>query len=167
MRALFLKILRYKVHNNMKAVVVLAILALFIAINAQTKSKTIQVLEKAAKGLEIMSESDYPFDAFELVGVGHIPLNNKTLLKLTNNDPKSLVEEVSLFWLLQYSMEEEEWKEKGEAKRFRNLFRTILKTLRNVRVFRVGEVEIKVLVIGNVRGNEMNYAGYNTTLIET
>jgi hypothetical protein len=105
-------------------------------------------LEIAASGLLMMSESDYPFDYIHtdesqlndaLVTIEHL------LRNLANPETRSVNAET--------------------VSRFQNLMATFKQELHDITVYRVGEIQVHVFILGFTADGTV--AGMRTLLIET
>jgi Nuclease A inhibitor-like protein len=125
-------------------------------------------LEKAAAGLSYSSESDYPFRFFTLPAESEKDLTPEGFLNRIgvsqqfideiNLPIDRLIQERTLDGFLPTDDNE-------ESTRFRKLEAVLRKRLRGVKVFRVGQVEIRCYIAGL---DEHGYiAGLVTTSIET
>ena len=128
-----------------------------------------QILEeigRAARGLFLMSESDYPVEPFRL-GAGETP-DAATLRRAAGADenaevttrkadeffrPASFVEEASGTFGL------------APARRVEELARVLSANLSEVTVYRVGEINIPVYVLG--RSSSGGWLGVSTRVVET
>lgn len=140
-------------------------------------------LEKAAEGLTHTSESDYPYLFFTLPIWDQSELNIDGFLRALGVS-QAFVDEVSLpvDKLIQESKLEnflpsiDDLADRSGtdtkdpevldlSKRFRKLEAVLRKHLGDVKVFRVGQVEISCFIVG--RDKSGNFAGLVTTSIET
>ena len=88
--------------------------------------------------------------------------------KLAKRDPAEPVEEVSLADFFKDQTAEQDWhetKEKAQVKKFRELERVIRENLSDAKVFRVGETNIDIYVVGKAPDGEC--AGVKTKSVET
>lgn len=129
-------------------------------------SELIDRLRQLSKGLLWMSESDYPFETIYWKNQGN--LTKKKLLQLSGHDLNTLVEVEQLNRFFVLAIKEQDWHEqekKAEVKRYRVLLDFLKNYLRDIKVYRVGEVEIDIYIVG--RTNSRNLAGLSTKAIET
>jgi len=125
----------------------------------------IETLLKATDGLLMPSESEYPFEAFRWVGENE--LTNQKLLELTSHPADSPVETVALDYLFRNVAHEKEWHDevqKANVSKFQNLVSTLEKNLTDIKVYRVGTIDIDVYIVGK---NEGELAGLSTKVVET
>ncbi|MDJ0556522.1 MAG: nuclease A inhibitor family protein [Microcoleaceae cyanobacterium MO_207.B10] len=133
-----------------------------------TNLEIFERLDKATKGLLWMSESDYPFEAFIWEFGENISLNNEIVLKITKHPldmPVKIIEFDSFF---QSSVTSEDWHDSEEAetvKKYQELVRIMKQYLSDLKVYKVGEIEIDVYIVGKTDVGD--YAGLATVAIET
>ncbi|HEY0405667.1 MAG TPA: nuclease A inhibitor family protein [Pyrinomonadaceae bacterium] len=139
-------------------------------------------LEEAAAGLSYMSESDYPYKFFSLPSEGEDDLTPEGFLNRLGLSPQLLAELgieadrlIEERALEDFFPDDDDLAERrgtdtsdpkvtAERKKLRKLL-AALKRLRGVRVFRVGQVEIRCYIAG--LDEQGNIAGLVTTAIET
>ena len=132
----------------------------------KTENEVLEKLEAAAKDLLFISETDAPLTAF------FWPCESQ---KLTPNfvaaqakmPADAKVETQTLNELFKESTTLEDWMnddEKAEVQQFQELQKTLEDNLKNIQVFRFGETNIDVLVIGETEGG---FAGLQTKVVET
>ena len=125
----------------------------------------IETLLKATDGLLMPSESEYPFEAFRWSGENE--LTDQKLLQLTSHPADSPVETVALDYLFRNVAYEKEWHDevqKANVSKFQNLVSTLEKNLTDIKVYRVGTIDIDVYIVGK---NEGELAGLSTKVVET
>ena len=128
-----------------------------------------QRLEEAATGLVYSSEGDYPFELFFLPGgAAGGPLTPGDFARRVGAPAGAPAREVALEDFLAHHTERSDpWD--GEAQRIRpryeRLIRVLRESLRGVRVFRTGEVQVRCYLVGD--DGHGNLAGLATTAIET
>ena len=110
----------------------------------------LEEIKKASAGLLVMSESDYPFEVIQWDGSTEI--NPDFLLGLTNEPAGSRVEETSV----------EQFLANG---RFEHLERFLRKHLTDLKVYKVGRINIPVYIVG--RSSEGNWLGLSTRVVQT
>ena len=126
----------------------------------------IEKLDQESKGLLYLSESEYPFEPIYWQGVKHI--NSSLLLELTNHSPNNRVEEREVEEFFAHATEEKPWyeeKERAECQRYQSLIKLLKTHLSDLRVYRIGEVEIKAYILGKTKSGSI--AGLSTMIIET
>jgi hypothetical protein len=125
-----------------------------------------QQLIEAARGLVVMSESDYPVEVVRWQNVSD--LTPAYLRALTGEDASTPVEVVSAAEVFRAATSEPDWKgaeEVATARRFQNLLRLLGEQLRDVKAYRVGTVNVAVYVVG--RSPDGNWLGVSTRVVET
>jgi Nuclease A inhibitor-like protein len=126
----------------------------------------IEVLEALATGLSWMSESDYPFEV-ALLPEFEPPIAS-TLLQLMGHDGDCPVEEMTVQNFFAPAIEEQDWYEEAEKEtmhRFQTLLQWLEEHLSEVQVYRVGEIEIDVYIVGKTESGD--WINLSTKSIET
>jgi glutathione S-transferase len=126
----------------------------------------IEVLEALATGLSWMSESDYPFEVALLPEFD--PPIASTLLQLTGHDGDCPVEEMTVQNFFAPAIEEQDWYEEAEKEtmhRFQTLLQWLEEHLGEVQVYRVGEIEIDIYIVGKTESG--GWINLSTKSIET
>lgn len=130
-----------------------------------TDEQLIEELREATRGLTFMSESDYPLEVFNW---GAAEPTEEFLRGLTAAAADAPVETKTAADFFRVAASEAEWKnaeQLKEARRFKSLLRLLEKNLTDLKVFRVGAVNIPVYVAG--RGASGNWLGVSTRVVET
>lgn len=125
----------------------------------------LRTLEAAARGLLFPSESDFPIEPFFYGDEEPTP---EGLLDAQRLPPKTRVEETTLagfFEGLTEVAKDASDDERESAERFRSLMSVLEESLTDVRVYRVGEIDIEVFVIGRHPSGE--WLGVRTNVVET
>lgn len=123
-------------------------------------------LRGAAEGLTFMSESDHPVEVVRLEGA-EAPTHER-LRRLAGLGPESAVEEVGVEHFFRVAAGEQEWKGEAElmtARRFQRLVGLLKSNLRDLKVYRLGEIDIKVYVLGRTHSGD--WLGVQTRVVET
>jgi hypothetical protein len=131
-----------------------------------TDSGIIAQLQEAAEGLLYPSESDEPFTCFSWQGVRDITVEK--LLIITHNKAGTPVEETTLHHFFEGVTNEADWMDEDEieeARRFQNLKDALLDLLTDIRVFRLGAMDIDVYIVGKTPTG--GCAGVQTKVVET
>ena len=110
----------------------------------------IEELKKASAGLLVMSESDYPFEIIRWDGSTEV--NAEFLHSLTNEPAESRVEEISV----------EQFLANG---RFEHLERFLREHLTDLKVYKVGKINIPVYIVG--KSPEGSWLGLSTRVVQT
>ncbi|MFI5351301.1 MAG: nuclease A inhibitor family protein [Elusimicrobiota bacterium] len=124
-------------------------------------------LRTACAGLLFPSESEFPLEVFawkEQAG----ELNERTLLSLAGRPADAPVARGDVDGFFKNAVAESDWNDEAEravARRFQNLLQVLKSSLAGVSVFRVGEIEIDVYIVGRTPGGD--WAGLRTKVIET
>jgi len=125
-------------------------------------------LGEKAKGLLFQSEADHPLEAFLWEGKADGEFTAPDLLALKKYPPDTPVKTVSLGRFFQPATKEEAWhnaEEQQTVKRFQELVETLKKNLRGITVFKVGETEKDVYIVGKTKDGAL--AGLSTKVVET
>ena len=113
------------------------------------------ILADATKGLLYPSESDTPFEPFRRPSTEQDPL--KTVLALRGKSGPVTEQTAAEFFA--------ELEDGNDAARFKKLHTLLTTTLSNLRVFRIGEVEVDIYLIGKIKAGE--WCGLRTKSVET
>jgi Nuclease A inhibitor-like protein len=131
----------------------------------KSDAQLIEELREATRGLLFMSESDYPFEVF--VWGGAEP-SREFLRGLAGRDSSVPVETQGAREFFRAAVSESEWKGEAElalARRFRALLRLLETSLSDLKVYRVGAIDVGVYVAG--RAPSGNWLGVSTRVVET
>ena len=122
-------------------------------------SKTdLTALKKAADGLLLPSESEEPIEVIAWGGeTGQ--LTDQEVLRLSGHKPGDRVEATDLDDIFRDAVAGD------NAKKFQKLIKTLKDTLDDIRVYRVGEVEKDVYIVGKTKGG--GWAGLKSKVVET
>jgi hypothetical protein len=124
----------------------------------------IETLTQASQGLLMPSESEYPFEVF--IGEG-AELTSEKILELTHYPPATSIEEVELDYFFRNVATEKDWHDsiqKENVAKFQNLVQVIKDNLAEIRVYRIGTIEVNVYIVGKTNDG---LAGLATKVIET
>ena len=124
-----------------------------------------ETLLKATAGLLMPSESEHPFEVFRWSGQNE--LTEQKLLQLTSHPADSPVETVALDYLFRNVAYEKEWHDevqKANVSKFQSLVLTLEKNLTDIKVYRVGTIDIDVYIVGK---NQGELVGLSTKIVET
>ena len=124
-----------------------------------------ETLTQASQGLLMPSESEYPFEVFTWKDV--VELTSEKILELTNYPPETLIEEVELDYFFRNVATEKDWHDKIQKEnvaKFQNLLQVIKDNLADIRVYRIGTIEVNVYIVGKTNDG---VAGLATKVIET
>lgn len=135
---------------------------------ASTEQAVRERLERASEGLLYLSEDEASFRFFHLPFPAEEPLEAERFAARLEVPAGTRVEERSLESFLAGHIEESDPADpaaQGQVARFRALREALRETLGEVRVFRVGEVEIHCYLVG--RGPRGDVMGLSTRALET
>jgi nuclease A inhibitor-like protein len=123
-------------------------------------------IEKAASGLLLQSESDYPLQPF--IWPSEESFSLERLLKLKKYPTGTPVETLGMDQFFRHAIAEQDWHgpaEQESTRRFRALVATLKEHLRDIAVYKIGEINIAVYIIGHTKDGK--YAGLSTKVVET
>jgi hypothetical protein len=132
----------------------------------KTDEQIIEELKKATEGLLFMSEADYPLEPVHLKG--RPELDPQYLRELGGAAAGASVESGSVEEFFRAATSEPEWKKGDElalARRHQSLVRLLKENLTELRVYRIGEVNMPVFILG--KSGEGNWLGLRTRVVET
>ncbi len=132
----------------------------------KTDEQLLTELTQAAAGLLFMSETDAPFTPVQWPGDAE--LTPAGLCRLTGHDATTPVETVRLEDFFRAAASEPEWKHAEQlttARRYQALLQWLGTNLADVRVYRVGQVNIDVYIMG--RSANGAWLGLSTRVVET
>lgn len=135
---------------------------------ALSNDELLDKLKLASDGLLFMSESEYPFEVFLWQSKEKQLLNAEFVLSKLNKPSDTKVEFVDLDSFFEVATTEEDWhspEDKEIVKKYQNLVKIIKENLSDIKVARLGEIEIDVYIIGRVPSSDL--AGLCTKVIET
>jgi len=126
----------------------------------------VAALKRSTKGLLYMSESDEPFETVTWKDAKG-PLTREKLLVLSGHDPGTKIEEVDLdeFFRDLLEADDDDDEARKSAAKYKALIKTIKDNLDDPKVFRVGEVEVEIYIVGRTQNRD--WAGLKTTATET
>ncbi len=125
-------------------------------------------LREASNGLLMMSETDAPFEFYQAENMKDEPLNEETVLKLAAMPADYPFEETDLgYFFRNMTQARPEADEAGieQAKRFANLQQKLQELLQDVKVYRIGDTQKMVLILGRTPDGAI--AGLKTLVVET
>jgi hypothetical protein len=123
-------------------------------------------LREATRGLLFMSESDYPFEVVRWEGLEAV--SPEHLRGVSGQGATAPVEERTIADFFRVAAGEPEWKDEAQrlvARRYQQLARLLEANLAEVKVYRVGAINIGVYVVG--RSKEGSWLGLSTRVVET
>jgi hypothetical protein len=125
-------------------------------------------LEKATQGLRFISETDAPFQIIFWPEAAKQPLTVERLLALTKHPQDKVVEIIDLDEFFEVATRDQDWhreSEQADVKRYRALAKLLKDRLSNLQVYRVGQIEIDVYIVGATPNGDL--AGLATKVNET
>jgi hypothetical protein len=132
----------------------------------KSDEEIIEELKRMTDGLLFMSESDYPFEIFHREG--QADMSPEYLRELSGQPADTPVEVKSVDDFFRVAVSEPDWKGEAEiavAGRYQALLRLLKESLDELRVYRVGVINIPVFIIG--RSKTGNWLGISTRVVET
>lgn len=132
----------------------------------KSDDEVVEELSKATEGLLFMSESDYPFETIywkELPEVSPAFLRNLAGLQID-----APVETISLDDFFRVAASDADWRSaesRQEAVKYQNLVSYLKENLDNVKVYKLGRVNMPVYVVGQSKTG--NWLGVSTRVVET
>ncbi len=132
----------------------------------KSDDELLKELAEATKGLLMMSESDYPFETIRWDA--KVEVRPEFLRSLSKESEALPVSEQTLDEFFRAAASEPEWKGAAElqtARRYQALVGLLKENLSDVKVYRVGAINIAVYVVG--RSASRNWLGISTRIIET
>ena len=145
----------------------MAVILLFpdMARKSMNDKELINQLQQASDGLLWHSESDYPFETVYWENVDDV---KSKLLELTDSSPETKIEVRELDRFFDRVTEEKDWYEEEEmliCRRYQALVKLLKTHLTDIKVYRVGEVEVNCYILGKTESNA--HAGLSTISVET
>jgi hypothetical protein len=134
-------------------------------VSMKTDDQLIEELKKATHGLTFMSESDYPFEVFRWDRAEPTP---DFLRGLTKQDASAPVETQTPAEFFRAAVSEPAWKGEADllvARRFQALMHLLEESLSDLKVFRVGTINMPVYIAG--RSASGAWLGLSTRVVET
>jgi hypothetical protein len=124
-------------------------------------------LEKSAEGLVYTSESDRPFEFFSLGRLARGVLDKKSFAELVGASPGEIEERTLDDFLMRHieTSDPHDTRAQEIRPRYEAFKQVLLKELRDVRVYRIGRVEVSCYMVGIDRLG--NACGLKTIAIET
>lgn len=134
--------------------------------STKTDEELFGTLQEATEGLLFMSESDYPFQVIRWAGSEQ--LSPEYLRRVAGTDSSAIVEETTVEKFFRVVAGEQNWKDEAQlqvARKYQRLVNMLKENLAEVKVYRVGDINIGVYVVG--RSDEGNWLGVTTRVVET
>ncbi len=122
-------------------------------------------LKQAVRGLVYPSESEYPFKAF----VWDISdLTSAVILAQTKHADDTALQTINLEEFFAPVIQVQDWfgaEEQASVAKFQQLKQILETSLTKIQVYRIGEIEISVYIVGQTP--EGQWAGISTKVVET
>jgi hypothetical protein len=131
-----------------------------------TTVEIIEKLQQASADLLWFSESEYPFEVIQWEK--GLEITPATAIGCSGSDPEIAIEMMSLADFFAPALQVQDWYDEAEladVRRFEELYRTIESNLEQVQVFRLGEIEITVYILGKTPDGDV--VGLKTLVVET
>lgn len=125
-------------------------------------------LKRATDGLMFQSESDYPVEPFSMPAVEGKTLSGQDIIRARGLAPDSTITELKLDDFFAPVTTQQSWQgaeEKARGAAFRKLVELLKTNLSDIRVYRIGDDDAVVYVVGRTR--EGDYTGITTRIVET
>ncbi|MFS0518997.1 nuclease A inhibitor family protein [Nostoc sp. UIC 10607] len=125
-------------------------------------------LKQASDGLLMISESEYPFEAFLWSNQAQEPMTAQKLLQLTGHSLETSIEEVELDYIFRNCAEEKEWHDeiqKQNVSKFKSLVKILKDHLTDIKVYRLGTINLDIYIVGKTPSADL--AGISTKVVET
>jgi len=135
---------------------------------SETTASLLEELKKLTADLQFQSESDYPVEPFTLSGKGKTSLSAKDVASMSKTNPDGPVKEADFDQFFSNATQEQDWQgpeERESVKRFQALVKTLKENLSDIKVYKVGDIEMDVYVVG--RTSSGDFAGVSTKVVET
>jgi hypothetical protein len=131
-----------------------------------TTAEIVEKLQQASADLLWLSESEYPF---EILQWGKDAENTpETVIASHQSAADTAIETIALADFFAPALEIADWygeEELADVKRYQELYQTIEANLEQVQVFRLGEIEITVYILGKTPDGDV--VGLRTLVVET
>ena len=131
---------------------------------AKTDAALLRGLKRLTKGLQFQSESDYAVEPFA-PDAGRAA-SAADVVKSLRGDAEARAVDFDNFFAA--ATEEQDWQDaeaRARVKKFQALVKYLKENLNDLQVFKVGDTEADVYVVG--RAASGNFAGVKTKVVET
>src|SRR5262249_32950352 len=125
------------------------------------------LLQQATEHLLYQSETDEPFEVIHWHN-GAEKLDAAKVRELSGNPPGTPVQTQTLDDFFEELVTPQKWhgeQEKADVQKYQNLLKLIKQQLTEAQVFRVGETDLDIYIVGRTR--EGDWAGLKTRAVET
>lgn len=124
--------------------------------------------KQASQDLLFMSESEYPFDVFLWESETNLDIDSDMMFRKIEKSPDTPIEFVDIDSFFRVVITQEDWhgdEEKAIVEKYKNLIKLLKENLTNIKVIRVGNIEIDVYIAGKTPSGDI--AGLSTKVVET
>jgi hypothetical protein len=132
----------------------------------KSDEEILKELEQGTAGLSFMSEADYPFEIVSWGAMNEIAFDYLRGQAGAQGDAPVKVVSPEKFFAA--AMSEPQWKGEPElavARRYQALLRLLKENLGELKVYKVGEINIAVYIVGKAMSG--NWVGLSTRAVET
>jgi hypothetical protein len=132
---------------------------------AKSDASMMRELKRLTKGLQFQSESDYPVEPFA-PDAGRGADSARDVITSVKGDPEARAVDFDNFFAA--ATEEQDWHDadaRARVRKFQALIKYLKENLTDIQVFKVGDAESDVYVIGRTASG--NFAGVKTKVVET
>lgn len=132
------------------------------------KDELIDSLKEASRDLMFQSESDYPVEPFFMELEDKESISGEDILKAMGYPDDTQIESVEFENFFKNAVKEQSWhsdEEKEIVKRFQKLVHILKTNLKDIKVFKIGNIELDVYVIG--KSESGYFSGIKTKVVET
>ncbi|MEA5572343.1 nuclease A inhibitor family protein [Calothrix sp. UHCC 0171] len=129
----------------------------------------IEKLKQACDRLLFISESEYPWEVFLWEFAEEKPeISSDLIFQQIDKSADNKIEFIDIDSLFAIATLEQSWHgeaEKATVKKYQHLVKSLQENLRDIKVARIGEIEIDIYILGKTSSNDI--AGLFTKVIET
>jgi hypothetical protein len=135
---------------------------------SRSDAALLRELTDLTKDLTFQSESDYPVEPLTQPAKGRKTLTARMIVTAMKGAAAAPVSEADFDTFFRNATEEQDWQSpetRQQAKRFQALVKSLKDNLSEIKVYKVGDTESDVYVIGKTASG--NFAGVKTKVVET
>jgi hypothetical protein len=132
------------------------------------RSTLIETLQAASADLLFLSESESPFEVFFWELPAGTEITPEMIIQQTGISADTSIEFIDLESFFAVATTHQDWHGSVETEmvdRYQNLVKVLSENLADLRVVRVGEINIDVYIVG--KSADGNLAGLKTAVVET
>ncbi len=125
-------------------------------------------LKQACNNLLWISESEYPFEVFCWQDQSASDLTDQKLLEVTHHSMDTIVKTDEFDSFFEVVTQPQDWygdEEIATMKQYQQLVATLKQHLSNLKVYRLGEINLDIYVVGQTPDSHL--AGITTKAVET